>query len=193
MARKKEFLEDEVLDRAMETFWEKGYGATSIDDLVTSTGLHRGSLYNAFGGKHELLQACIHRYEQVVGSKLVKLLEGEGSAKELILRFFEDFIDRVLEDPLHRGCLITNSAIELAPHDPESSEKIAGYLKRIEDAMCSVIERAQQDGEIERELDSRVLAGYMISSLQGLRVMAKVFPDRSKLSGIVRVILSVIR
>lgn len=80
MARPKTFDHDQVLDRAVELFWRKGYEATSIQDLVEAMGIQRGSLYAAFGSKQDLFLAVLDRYGDVVVRKLLEILESRPSA-----------------------------------------------------------------------------------------------------------------
>jgi TetR/AcrR family transcriptional repressor of nem operon len=74
MARHKEFDRDAVLHKAMEVFWSRGYGATSIQDLVKHMGINRQSLYDTFGDKHALYLQALDRYGEVEGRRLFELL-----------------------------------------------------------------------------------------------------------------------
>src|ERR1700730_2144482 len=78
MARQKEFDRDEVLHKAMEVFWSRGYEASSIQDLVKRMGINRQSLYDTFGDKHTLYLQALDRYREVEGRKIVELLEQPG-------------------------------------------------------------------------------------------------------------------
>jgi AcrR family transcriptional regulator len=96
VARPREFELEEVLDKAVETFWSKGYEATSIQDLVESMGIHRGSLYAAFEGKQGLFLTALDRYRKVVVRKLLDILDGDPSGKAAIRQFFAAVIEHVI-------------------------------------------------------------------------------------------------
>jgi TetR/AcrR family transcriptional repressor of nem operon len=189
MGRPKEFERDVVLDRAMKVFWSKGYEATSIQHLVDRMGIQRGSLYDTFGDKRALFFAAIERYDSLVTSKLLATLE-EGSGKAAIRRFFELKVEVSVERGRPRGCLVTNSAAELASRDRGANTRVGAALRKIEAGFHRAVVRAQKAGEIDRARNARALARYLTSSAQGLSVMAKAFPDRAVLRDIVRVVLA---
>jgi TetR/AcrR family transcriptional repressor of nem operon len=193
MARPREFERDVVLDRAMRVFWSRGYEATSIQHLVVRMGIQRGSLYGAFGDKRALFFAAIDHYDRVVTERLLATLEGSGSGKEAIRRFFRLKVELSLEPGRPPGCLVTNSAAELASRDRETAAKVGAVLAKIEAAFRRAVVRAQRAGEIERTRSARALARFLTSSAQGLSVMAKASPDRAALEDIIAVTMAALR
>lgn len=175
----------------MALFWAKGYEATSIEDLVARMGIQRGSLYGAFGDKRTLFLAALDRYERVVVQELVDALEAPGSGIEAIRGFFRLRVQRSLERRRPLGCLLTNSAVELARRDPGAT-KVGTSLAKLGRAFLHALVRARDAGEIAATRDLRALARFLTSSAQGLSVIAKVTPERSVLDDIVEVILSVL-
>ena len=111
MARSKAFNKEEVLDKAVEVFWAKGYEAASIQDLVDAMGIQRGSLYATFGGKQQLFLTALNRYGEVVVKKLLEILGSKDSAFESIELFFAQLVEHLLTAGPLRSCLVTNSAI----------------------------------------------------------------------------------
>lgn len=192
MARHKEFDREEVLEKAMQTFWRYGYEATSVRDLVESMGINRGSLYDTFGDKRSLFQAAIAHYDETVLKQALARLEAPNAAKQAIVEYFHDLIDRAVADSHRRGCLLTNSAVELCPHDPDTATRIATNLKRIESAFYKALVRAKEQGELTAKHDLNALASYLACNLQGLRVICKVNPDPEVLRDIAKVALSVL-
>ena len=190
MARPREFDRDVVLDRAMRVFWTRGYEATSIQHLVARMGIQRGSLYGTFGDKHGLFFAALDRYDRVATARLLATLEGAGSGKAAIRRFFRLKVELSLESGRPRGCLVTNSTAELASRDRGTATRVGAALGKIEAAFRGAVVRAQQAGEIDSGRSARALARYLTSSAQGLSVMAKAFPERSVLEDIVAEILA---
>ena len=190
MGRPKAFERDVVLDRAMQVFWSRGYEATSIEHLVARMGIQRGSLYDTFGDKRALFFEAIDRYDQVVTAKLLSVLEGPGSGKTAIRRFFR--LKLALAPRRPRGCLVTNSVAELASRDRGTAIKVGAVLTKIEAAFHRAVLRAQAAGEIDPNRNPRALARFLTSSAQGLSVMAKTFANRAALNDIVKVVLEVV-
>ncbi len=190
MARPREFEPEEAVARATEVFWRKGYRATSVQDLVRATGLNRGSIYAAFGSKAGLFAAVMDRY--IAGASTQRLLGADdGMPVKILLRdLFDELVEMGATDRERRGCLITNTAIELTSHDREVAGRISANLRDLEEALCRRLERAQESGEITRERDARALARFLVGSMQGLRVMSKVTSERDVLRDIADVALS---
>jgi TetR/AcrR family transcriptional repressor of nem operon len=193
MARHKEFDRDEALQKAMEVFWERGYEATSVRDLVGHTGVNRQSLYDTFGGKHALYLAALDRYREVEGGKMFELLAGRGSVKKALRRLFEGVVEGADEGGgRRRGCFMGNATAEMAGRCPETADRACGQLAAAEGALYRALLHGRKTGEIKNVRDPRAVARFLYSSLQGLQVMAKATPDRKVLRDIVRVTLSVL-
>lgn len=174
MARPKEFDPDKALERAMDVFWHKGYEATSMEDLLTAMDLNRGSLYDTFGDKRELFLKAMDRYCSGggIGNRL-SILTQPGPALPLIRRFIDRMLEFALSDPLRRGCMITNTVMELAPHEKDIAKKVAGRLQMAEDAFFNLLARAKQGGELAKGKDPRALARVLVTMMQGTIVMIK--------------------
>ena len=174
MARPKAFNPDEALDKAMHVFWHKGYEATSMEDLLSAMDLNRGSLYDTFGDKRELFLKAMDRYctGGGVGSR-ISILHQPGPALPLIRRFIGAMLEFGLSDPLRRGCLITNTVMELAPHEKDIARKVAGRLQMAEEAFFTLLSRAKHEGELAKEKDPRALARVLVTMMQGTIVMIK--------------------
>lgn len=174
MPRPKAFNPDEALDKAMHVFWHKGYEATSMEDLLEAMGLNRGSLYATFGDKRELFLKAMDRYctEGGIGSR-ISILDQPGPAIPLIRKFLGSMLDFVLSDPLRRGCLIANTAMELAPHQDDIGKKVSGQLIHLEDAFYRLLIRAKQEGELAGDKDPRTFARVLVTMMQGTIVMIK--------------------
>ncbi len=189
MPREKGFDPERALDRAMGAFWTKGYGATSVEELVAHMGIQRGSLYATFGDKRSLFLSALDRYQRVVTRELFEALEAPGSGLEAIRRFFRLRVEGSLDRSRPPGCLVTNSAVELSRRDRGAAARIGGSLAKLEAAFLRALERARAGGELAAGQDLRALARFLTSSAQGLSVMAKTFPDRAVLDDVVEVVL----
>jgi TetR/AcrR family transcriptional regulator, transcriptional repressor for nem operon len=192
MPRLKTFDTDEALDGAAELFWAKGFEATSIQDLEARMGIQRGSIYHAFGDKQRLFLAALDRYDRVVLRRLADALAQDASGLAAIRHFFRARVDAARGTVHPRGCLITNSAVERAPTDPETQRKVRACLAEIEAAFFTALTRAQQAQEIRATADCRALARFLTNGAQGLAVLARAGVRRGVLADVVRVTLSVL-
>lgn len=188
MARPREFDADIALDRAMQAFWARGYKATSLDDLCTATGLGRSSLYAAFGGKRALLHRALERYEQDALRRIRAALAQPRPVREAIAGFVDGLIDRIVAGPGRAGCFIGNCAAELSG-DRATAARVRRSLENIEAAFGEGLARAQADGELADDADIASLARFLVSGIQGLRLVGKANPDRAALTDIAAVML----
>src|SRR5512134_554356 len=131
MVRTKQFDRHAVLDEAMEMFWERGYHATSISDLVERLGVNRQSLYDTYGGKDELFLAALERYREVQAGPVRRLLEQEGPAIEVLRKFLHTFVDTVLDNAC-KGCFMANTITELAGKDEAVAQVCAANTRQLE-------------------------------------------------------------
>ena len=189
MGRPYEFDKEETLSKAMEIFWEKGYKATSIQDLVDHMGIKRGSIYNTFGDKHSLFIASLEFYAEQFTYKRIAVLEEEGSPLENIRRFFENMVN-IPMDRKTRGCLISNTVVELAPHDDEVAACVRIMLERIQTAFLNCLNRAVEAGELPKDTDTKVLSRFLATSNHGLMVTGKSVLNPKDIKDVVDVILS---
>ncbi len=189
MARPREFERDDVVEKALGVFWRQGYQATSVQDLVEATGLNRGSLYDTFGDKHGLFLEVIEHYRSNVTARRLAKLEEPGPAREKIATFFKEVVEFSVGEGRLLGCLMTNSAIELAPHDRDTRLAVAANMAAMESTFRRVLTRAKKNGEIAADKSPADLARFLTATANGLRVMAKVTPERAALRSVVRIAL----
>jgi len=193
MARTKAFNEEEVLDKAVQVFWAKGYEAASMQDLVEAMGIQRGSLYATFGSKQQLFLQSLERYGKVVVKQFLDILESKPSAIESIELFFAQLVEHLLTAGPLRSCLVTNSAIERGLRDEATKQQVLHLLQTLEKGFYNTLQRAREDDEIAADLDLNLVANFLTSNMQGLLVMGKVCSERSVLEGINQITLSVLR
>jgi TetR/AcrR family transcriptional repressor of nem operon len=192
MARPREFDEAAVLDAATDCFWRDGYEATSVRELAAEMGIAAPSLYNAFGDKRSLFRAVLLRYaERSMRARLAQL-ETTLPPKQAIRAFVDSIVDRSVNDPDHRGCLLVNSALEVAPHDPELGAEIAARLGEIEAFFRRAAAAAQNEGSTPPGHDPADLARLLLGVVLGVRVLARANPQRALLEGVVRPALALL-
>lgn len=172
MGRTKEFDTDAALRAAMELFWRQGYEATSVQDLVDHLGLGRGSLYGAFGGKRELYLKAVDRYAEDTREALLGRLAMPGSALEAVRGLVRHYAQLCLRDTDRRGCLVTNTAVEL-PGDDGASRRVVSSLESMETAIAGALMRARATGELPAGKEPAALARFLVTVLQGMRVVGK--------------------
>ena len=192
MARPREFDEAEVLDTAVDCFWTRGYEATSVRDLAAEMGITGPSLYNAFGDKRSLFRAALERYVQLWTRARIAEVERKLPPKEAVRAFIKGIIERSLDDPDRRGCMLVNAALEIAPHDPEIGAEVAVWLGEIESFFRRAIAAAQSEGRVPAERDARDLARLLLGVTLGVRVLARAHPDRKLLEGVARQALALL-
>src|SRR5690606_14713297 len=192
MGRPREFDETEVLDAAVDCFWEHGYEATSTRELADRMGLTGASLYNAFGDKRTLYRKALDHYIETSFEERVRRLEGRLPPRQAIGAFFAEIIQRSLDDDRRRGCMLVNSALEVAPHDPECRQIVTGVRGHIEAFFRRCVKAGQQDGTITASQSATDLARMLLGVHIGLRVVARTRPERALLEGMVRPALAML-
>ena len=185
MPWEKQFDTAEVLDKAMLTFWERGYEATSMQDLVDRTGVNRGSLYATYGDKHALFLASLRMYDEQVRQRLLTEMESRFTPREAIRQLFLVFAESVSERGSNRGCFLTNCALELAQRDKEVGQVVAASQEDIEAFFVRLIRKGQIAGEISGELKPTQTARGLLASLIGLIVLTRSRPDKTLLHSII--------
>jgi TetR/AcrR family transcriptional repressor of nem operon len=188
MARTREFDPQTALEQAMQLFWSQGYEATSLADLLVATGLSKSSLYDVFKSKHALFLAALERYEASVMAEMATRLNEARLPRAAVVALLVTAANNSLYRD-QRGCLMANVAMERGPRDPEARERIAGAFARLEDAVYRALYRAREAGDIDAGRDIRALAAFVIATLNGLRVAAKITPDRLHLNAAVQAAL----
>lgn len=190
MGRHKEFSREVVLDKAIDAFWSRGYEATSVQDLVDEMGINRGSLYDTFGDKHALFLAAIDRYYERSLACTLAYLEAPGPARRGIELAIRNIVDCAGAEGQRRGCFVTNSAVELAPHCRDTASRVRAYYERLEEAFFAAFERAARGGEISETRDLRAIARFVTCCLQGMLVLSKAGYEREALDDVVEIVLS---
>lgn len=189
MARPREFDEDQVLDRALDVFWRRGYGATSVEDLTAATGLGRGSLYAAFGDKEALFLICLRRYHLRGQGAVLQALR-DPDPRQGITRAFAEMAAR-LSDPGHPpGCMQTNTVLENASVSEAVTRLNTAAVAEFQAALYEVLCRAQALGQLRPGQDPLALAQFFTTLALGLTVSSKHSSDPAMLRNTVQTALS---
>jgi TetR/AcrR family transcriptional regulator, transcriptional repressor for nem operon len=190
MGRPREFDETTALDGAVQCFWQHGFAATSVRDLAAGMGITCTSLYNAFGDKRAVFRQALERY--LDRSMRERIARHEGMGPKAAIRGFVAEIIRHSLDGERRGCLLVNSALEIAPHDAELGAVIAERLGELEAFFRRCVTAGQRDGSIAADRDPQDLARLLLGVVLGIRVLARAKPQRDLLEGVARPVLALL-
>ena len=168
MARPREFDEIDVIENLMNVFWDKGYEAASMQDLVAATGLLKGSLYGAFGDKQSLYLTALKHYDRTRIQAGIDMLNGEGSARQKIARLFDSVIEATKRGFYAGGCLLCNASIEMAFSDKQVKSEIKTTIRRLKVAIIEALKT-----NCDNEDHAAMLASFVISAYFGSRILAK--------------------
>lgn len=175
MARPKAFQKEEVLDRAVDLFWQRGFHATSISQLVDHLGINRASLYDTFGGKEELFQLAFEKYIEKNKKKISFLLGDHSSIKEAFRTLFYQALEEPsVEDSAPKGCFMVNSTAELLPEDEWLRKILELSRSELEVLFTHAIRTGQQTAEIPPTLDAEAVGSLLFTFYSGIQVMTKI-------------------
>jgi TetR/AcrR family transcriptional repressor of nem operon len=180
MARPREFEEEEVLDKALATFYARGFDGTSISDLVEATGLNRASLYGAFGDKEALFRRTLEHYRARAGRIAEKML-AMPSAQAALHFFFDSMIESACPQRGPRGCYMLLSASANTEDHPVAAALYRELTAEIEKRLTKVVERGQSSGELRPDLEPKTTAKLLMVTSQGLSVGARTGRSKSEL------------
>jgi TetR/AcrR family transcriptional repressor of nem operon len=182
MARPREYDMDQVVQRAMEAFWRRGYVATSMADIYAATGLKPGSVYAAFGDKETLFRQAFEAYARHFRATLPAGTRG--------LKAIADWLETqrrlAVEDPERRGCLIVNTVLERAAHTEATIALAQGRLQEIRDFFLGRLTQAMQDGDLPAETDLAARADALLGTVMAIMALGRAGADGSTIANVVR-------
>jgi len=171
MVRTREFDPDEALDKAMDLFWERGFAHTSMEDLVRYTGVSRYGLYGTFGNKDEIYRLALMRYTRMMKNEMQKDISQPDAGRKELEAYFRTVGTIVSSDEGHRGCMISNTASELAPFDPAMAAHLKGLHEELKAKLERAIANGQKAGDIRRDIPSTELSMMLFAMIQGMAAL----------------------
>lgn len=192
MARTPEFDRDSVLTSAMGAFWENGYEATSLSDLLEATGLSKSSLYAGFGSKHDVFLASYDCYRSHQGQHLLSVLAAH-EAPDGIRAFFEEIIAGGPDPQQQFGCMTTNQAAERGAQDDAVRARVDEDYQHLEDAFTAHLLDGQAAGRVPATVDVRAAAGALVTAFSGFQLTVRADIDRTRLHHALDFFLSPLR
>lgn len=185
MGRKKSFVPNRVIDKAIDVFMSRGFEATSVKDLVDATGVHPGSLYNAFGSKKRMFETALDRFDAIspFHALLDRAERDSVSPRETIRMLFDGIVSPVRAPGGYESCLITSAAAELGKGNPALARRLQASFEQMESRLCELVRRGQATGEIASRRESQDLGRFLFSVMQGMTLLVKLNNDRGRLAG----------
>lgn len=172
MGRNISFNRELTLDKAMYLFWEKGYDATSISDLIETMGISRSTLYSSFGDKDELFKLVLEHYKKK-GQQKRSLLFNRVNVKQSLLTFFYLHIEKCYSDNIPKSCIITNSSLLIGHIDPSIEKILIDDFNELEKVFKQVIEDGIDKGEFSPEESADLVAYSLLSLNHSINLMSK--------------------
>ena len=165
MARCIEFNECEIIEKAMNVFWEKGYHATSMQDLVDAMQINRSSLYNTIGDKHQLFIKCVKTYTEAAIKESKEKIAKEKSPLQALKNIIRDKANWVID--CEKGCLSIKSIFEMAPEDVEVRNILSKNSDVYTEFMTDVVQKAIDSGELKTTEEASLIAEFILNSFTG--------------------------
>lgn len=182
MARK--LIKDIALQQAMKLFWTHGYHATSMDMLTKELGVEKPSIYAAFGNKHDLYIATLVHYRTELLKLVRQVLNENTSPIANIERMVLLMMTSLYNPAIPNGCLVTNSALELADHDEDVAMQVKLMLDELCTAFAQAIQQGQDIGEITQAASAHMLARYLVQLTEGVCITEKTQPKQDELEAL---------
>lgn len=180
--RPRRYNPDAALAEAIGAFWQRGYSATSLDDLSGATGMNRPSLYLAFGDKHALYIRALEHYWRLGEAGAEQALGPERSLREALRHFYRNALDFYYPpDGPPRGCFAISTATPEAFADPQIRSAFAQGLASVDRALEARIRLARDTGELPADAEPAFLAELASAVLYGLAIRARAGWSRASL------------
>lgn len=171
--RPRSFDRDQVLSKAAEVFWARGYEAASIEELTEALGIKRSSLYHEFGGKEALFLAAIDHYiDELVAPCLDRLNKGRRLTDDLS-DFFDAILDLTCRPTGPRGCLVASVLTDAVEASPQFREKLIACMNALDATFADRFEQARKAGDLPDDANIETLAQIFVSFSQGLTLRAR--------------------
>lgn len=174
--RPREFDPDETLSKIMQLFWEHGYDATGLSDIIAATGLGKASLYAAFGNKQSMYLKALAHYESLMVNAGVSILRAPDVAPvDRIVAFLSAPITAVQTHSDRRGCFLCNASADRASLDSDTAALVRNGYDKMRRAIAYTLMQEFPDMptakiNIQSELVLTVYSGMRVMARSGIAV-----------------------
>jgi len=180
MARPREFDVHEAMDAAMSTFWERGYESTSMEDLLDAMGLTKGSLYKAFGDKHNLFLLSLQDYLDRLFENMKQSVDSNSDPVQSLTSLMGLVEDLCCKQTTPRGCFAVNTVVELSQRDEKASEILRRHLVRVEKLLAKLIMSGQQSGDFRADISAEHLAEALFVYIFGMLAQSRGIANQAR-------------
>jgi TetR/AcrR family transcriptional regulator, transcriptional repressor for nem operon len=180
MARPREFDMQEALNAAMSAFWERGYEATSTQDLLDAMGLTKGSLYKAFGDKHNLFLMSLQDYLDRLFEKMKESVEAGSDPVQSLTALMGVVENLCCKQVIPKGCFAVNTVVELSQRDEKASEILKRHLVRVEKLLAKLIISGQQSGDFRSDTSAEHLAEALFVYIFGMLAQSRGIANQAR-------------
>jgi AcrR family transcriptional regulator len=181
MGRPASFDQTETLETIQSVFWDNGYSATSLDDIMQSTGLGKGSLYGAYGSKQEMYLLAFTDYCDWAVADVEERLRGNDADALVRLRAYIQTAAKGGANA-RRGCMLAKGTAEVAGRFPDVDKIIERTFKAMERAIVQCVRQAQSAGDIAADRDARTIGVTLLAVVRGMGSLAQAGTSSASLS-----------
>ncbi|WP_336829870.1 TetR/AcrR family transcriptional regulator [Sphingobacterium multivorum] len=193
MGRKKNFNEEDILDRSIVLFQRLGYHATSPEELVNHLKISRSSLYATFGDKRGLLIKALHRYSKLTSDALEQIKRSAKNPKEAISKIFDLVVKGCYQPGMPNGCFLVNSIIEFGPHDEQALQIIQQSYNNSRDTILHFLEMLKCSSPSHSDLDIETVTDFLVNTISGMVVSTKAGMDEEACHKMIEHTLSILK
>ncbi len=172
--RPKQFDRDEALSIAMHVFWRKGFGSTSVEDLINEMNISRGSMYATFGDKRSLFLQSIQFYSHMVKAELIDPMLDSRCPMDRMQQFLRSAVGQCKTDDRH-GCLIANTVMEQIPHDEAIATVVRDLLDQVESGISHCIAEGVKTGRMQVRHTPHLAARMVLCTVHGIFALSKTY------------------
>ena len=184
MARPASFDREQVLEVALNSFWETGFSNTGIATLVDRMGLKPSSLYGAFSSKEGLFIEVLQRYSAQSLAQIELLLASADSPLAGVRALLDAVARDAIASETHRGCLLVNTLLEVGRQNRTIQHEASVHLAEVEQRVANNLRQAKAAGELAAERDIDTLAALLMTMVWGMRVLGRTHPPAAKVQAV---------
>ncbi len=168
-----------LLQAGLDLVHARGFAASGVKDITDAAGVPKGSFYAYFPSKEALAEAILEHYWSDIQTRLLPILDDEGSARERITRFFHALTDDHEAEDFLLGCLIGQMSLELSGSSERVRAELLSILDRWDEALTACVRSGQGAGGVRADLDAAQLAALLIEAWEGAALRGKVLRSRA--------------